>query len=406
MIIDYVRKYNTDSRLRTIFVTQLAFTAAAMVSDMAYFLLLNTPGQTVHVFLCIALFCYYTFQVLAYYYVPLFINYFIFKDRDKNLRFTCIVWIINIIHICLLLANIRYPFYFSVSPQNEFTHGDYYIIRMVISYLPALISVCDLILASRMHKLTVFALLVVFLIITSLGSAVDIIFNTYSLVWPCFSAALLYAYFFIIRNDTKIDILTGLGNRYAFNEFVEKLSRSGRAELRVPFKPKRRQPEQESLPRILKKRKDAESYSIVMIDMDHFKEINDTMGHLEGDNALRDMALVIKNCVRNSDFAARYGGDEFVLATKAEYDVTVLLDRIKAAIDELNGTQKRPYKLQISYGYDKFTTNSGLSINDFLKHIDSLMYKQKNERRRASDIAQANMQAAAAKGEPDGILLP
>jgi diguanylate cyclase (GGDEF)-like protein len=215
---------------------------------------------------------------------------------------------------------------------------------------------------------------------TCIGSTLDFIFKENSLVWPGFVSALLYMYFFIIQNDSKIDSLTGLSNRYSFNEFINKIANIPNIEFRMPFHPRRRNTESKSG----RKRK-PESYSIVMIDMDHLKMINDTLGHLEGDNALRDMAQVIKNCVRQSDFAARYGGDEFVLAARSDHDITILLGRIQSAIDEINAKNERPYKLQISYGYDTYAVNSGRSINEFLKHIDGLMYKHKNERRRSSD---------------------
>jgi diguanylate cyclase (GGDEF)-like protein len=176
-----------------------------------------------------------------------------------------------------------------------------------------------------------------------------------SLVWACFSASILYIYFFIIRSDSKIDSLTGIGNRYSFNEFINKLS----------------------------KQNTKEDYSIVMIDLDRFKEINDTLGHIEGDNALRDMAVIIKGCIRYSDFAARYGGDEFILATKAESDIKRVIERINETIDNQNRKRSRPYQLYMSYGYDVYTTNSGQSIHEFISRIDSLMYKQKEERRKA-----------------------
>jgi diguanylate cyclase (GGDEF)-like protein len=157
--------------------------------------------------------------------------------------------------------------------------------------------------------------------------------------------------------DSKIDSLTGIGNRYSFNEFIHQVSGQNAKQ----------------------------SYSVVMIDMDHFKAINDTLGHLEGDNALRDMAVIIKGCIRHSDFAARYGGDEFVLATQKESDITRLMERIQQAIDNQNEKNVRPYKIQISYGYDMFTPNSDQSIEAFLSHIDSLMYKHKAAKRRSTD---------------------
>ena len=122
-----------------------------------------------------------------------------------------------------------------------------------------------------------------------------------------------------------------------------------------------------------------------MIDMDNFKRINDTLGHQEGDNALRDMAAIIKKCIRSRDFAARYGGDEFVLAARTENDIEALMRRIQEAIDQHNAKQTRPFKLAISYGYDVYTADGSRKIEEFLTHIDSLMYKHKAERRRSGD---------------------
>jgi diguanylate cyclase (GGDEF)-like protein len=119
-----------------------------------------------------------------------------------------------------------------------------------------------------------------------------------------------------------------------------------------------------------------------MIDMDHFKEINDTLGHLEGDNALRDMAAIIKGSLRSNDFAARYGGDEFVIAARAEFDINRIMERVQAAIDNQNSKNLRPYKIEISYGVGVFTSQSDQSIEEFLVHIDGLMYKHKAERHR------------------------
>ena len=117
-----------------------------------------------------------------------------------------------------------------------------------------------------------------------------------------------------------------------------------------------------------------------MIDLDHFKKINDTLGHLEGDNALRDMAAIIKGSIRHSDFAARYGGDEFILAVKAEFDIQKLLQRIQESMDNQNQKKIRPYTIEMSYGWAVYTANSCQAVDDFIKHIDKLMYSEKRRK--------------------------
>jgi diguanylate cyclase (GGDEF)-like protein len=211
-------------------------------------------------------------------------------------------------------------------------------------------------------KKSQYILALIFLLLNGTGSSIDTITGTTTLIWPCFVAALLYTYFFIIRTDSKIDSLTGIGNRYAFNEFIDKLASQNVKE----------------------------SYSVVIIDMDHFKEINDTLGHAEGDNALRDMASIIKGCIRHSDFAARYGGDEFVLVARAEYDIETLIKRIEKSMEIQNEKHIRPYTLEMSYGYDVYTAGQSRSMNDFLHHVDSLMYQHKAGRRRRGKDAQSS----------------
>jgi diguanylate cyclase (GGDEF)-like protein len=267
------------------------------------------------------------------------------------------LWILAF-NLLLLLFNLKYHFYFYISGDNYFIQGKYYAIRLVISYAVILIGVIDLFRSKHVLRKSQVGLIVFFSLLTGLGAAMDYVFTSLNLVWPCLTGALLYFYFFIVQSDLKIDSLTGLGNRYSFNEFISQLVR-GNAK---------------------------KSYHIVIIDMDGMKNINDTLGHLEGDKALRDIAAIMKGVIRHSDFIARYGGDEFILAVRAEYDIEKLLERIQMAITLQNEKNIRPYKLKISYGCAIFTTNSGQSIEVFLRHVDGLMYQQKTTRRKNAGL--------------------
>ncbi|WP_245535070.1 GGDEF domain-containing protein [Leadbettera azotonutricia] len=282
------------------------------------------------------------------------------SSRVKNL--TYIAWIVTAVHIVLLVINYKTHFYFYIDEEsNIFVHGSLYIIHMIIAYSPIALVVFNIVVSSKVFKKNQFVLLALFIFLICLGSNIDLIIGTSFLIWPCFTASILYAYFFIVRTDTGIDSLTGIGNRFAFNEFIDKLSRQSARE----------------------------SYSIAMIDLDHFKQINDTLGHAEGDNALRDMAAIIKGCIRHSDFAARYGGDEFVIAVPAAYDIGRLMERIQLAMDTQNEKHSRPYTIEMSCGYDVYTTGVDKSINEFINRIDTLMYQQKEERRRQNGLRTA-----------------
>jgi diguanylate cyclase (GGDEF)-like protein len=285
------------------------------------------------------------------------LDYLSFKDQKRTKHILGIISGILAVHVILLLLNLRFGFYYTFNPENVFIRGKYSVIRLIMTCIPVLMVFIDLGFMAKTFVEFQTLLSFFFILLTGLGSAIDIVLGTAGLIWACFVSGLLFTYFFIIRSDSKLDSLTGIGNRYSFNEFIDRLS----------------------------KQNSKQPYTVVMIDMDHFKEINDTLGHLEGDNALRDMAAIIKGCVRYSDFAARYGGDEFVLAAKEEHDIKRVMERIQVAIDLQNEKKVRPYCIQISYGYDVFTPNSGQSIETFLRHIDTLMYKHKAEKRRSTD---------------------
>jgi diguanylate cyclase (GGDEF)-like protein len=351
---DYLRKYNTDTFQRSVFLHILVFAFIPMICDLLYFLIHGLPGRLIYVLFYIVVDVYYSFQLLSFLYIGVFIDYTVFKDPGRTKKIIRVVWVIAALHVLALAVNLFYPFHFYVvEPENILVHGNFYILHIFISYSPLLFILYDIIFSSKDFKKSQYLLTLIFLLLNGVGSLVDAITGTTTLIWPCFTAALLYAYFFIIRTDSKIDSLTGIGNRYAFNEFINKLASQSVKE----------------------------SYSVVIIDMDHFKEINDTLGHAEGDNALRDMAAIIKGCIRHSDFAARYGGDEFVLATKAEHDIEKLIGRIERAMGIQNEKHIRPYRLEMSYGYDVYTVGQSRSINEFLNHVDGLMYQHKAERR-------------------------
>jgi diguanylate cyclase (GGDEF)-like protein len=182
-------------------------------------------------------------------------------------------------------------------------------------------------------------------------------FTGYRIIWPVIAALLLFIYLFVILKENKTDYLTGLDNRYSFFEFVHKFSRN-------------------------KKNK---SLIIAMIDILNFKSINETYGNLEGDNALRNMSQILKFCCKKTDFAARYGGDEFVLAVKTETDINELLDKINESLNLYNKNNRKPYDIKIIYGFDEYFSDDTRRIDDFLNHINSLMRMNTEEKRRAGD---------------------
>jgi diguanylate cyclase (GGDEF)-like protein len=359
IIIDYVRKYNTDPVQRRLYLAVLVSAMTAVITDAFERLISGIPGVPVTYALYGSLNVFLIAQNCTYYLTFVFIDYFAFRNAKRAEKILKIMALFLGLYVLALVFNLPRHFFFSISADNHYTPGGFYPLRLIISYFPLVLCFVDIAFSAKQFTLSRVYSIIFFGILVASGAVTDILLRSSNLMWPCFAAAMLYFYFFIVQSDSKLDSLTGLGNHFSFNEFIDKLSRASARE----------------------------SYSIVMIDMDHFKEINDTLGHLEGDNALRDMASIIKGCIRESDFAARYGGDEFVLAVRAEYDVTKLIERIKNAMDHQNSNAGRPYKLRMSYGWDMFIPGGNRSIKDFLSYVDRLMYQNKTENRKKERLA-------------------
>jgi diguanylate cyclase (GGDEF)-like protein/PAS domain S-box-containing protein len=160
-----------------------------------------------------------------------------------------------------------------------------------------------------------------------------------------------------LRALSLVDELTGLYNRRGFLALAQqqlKLARRGHREVVLLF-----------------------------VDMDDFKEINDTFGHNEGDVALTRAAQVLRKTFRDSDILARLGGDEFVvLATDtAAATSDIIVSRMRRELQERNEEDGYPYRLSFSVGAARFDPDAPPSIEELLATADSMLYQQKRHRR-------------------------
>lgn len=117
--------------------------------------------------------------------------------------------------------------------------------------------------------------------------------------------------------------------------------------------------------------------SIVMMDMTGFKEVNDTYGHLMGDAALQAASLCIRDCLRESDFVARFGGDEFVVLmpeTGVE-EAAAATRRISEKLVEVR-VSGIPLKLTADFGFSRYPED-GKKLAAVLQRADDRMYVEK-----------------------------
>jgi len=124
-----------------------------------------------------------------------------------------------------------------------------------------------------------------------------------------------------------------------------------------------------------------------MVDLDHLKEINDTFGHAEGDNAIKITGQVLKETLGNRGFVGRYGGDEFlaILPIREDDDKAEWIDRIRKNVkekyDAYNETSGKPYYVEMSVGAVELLGAERLEFSELIERIDEKLYEAKKSRR-------------------------
>ena len=118
----------------------------------------------------------------------------------------------------------------------------------------------------------------------------------------------------------------------------------------------------------------------IMMDIDSFKSINDTFGHLTGDDAIENTGKLLLGVISKNGIAARYAGDEFVviLKIKSKDEITSLIQRIEKATEEFNASSQKQYKLSFSFGYSIYEKND--TTDEFLGRMDRAMYNEKHRK--------------------------
>ena len=161
-----------------------------------------------------------------------------------------------------------------------------------------------------------------------------------------------------LRSLSLIDDLTGLYNRRGFadlgEQYLKLARRSGRG------------------------------VTLVYLDLDRFKTINDSLGHHVGDRALIRIADILKATFRRSDIIARLGGDEFaVLALEASTESSeTLIARLRERVEAFNRSGPDPFRLSVSIGMTRHEGDMRVRLEELVAEADNAMYEEKRGKRR------------------------
>ena len=277
------------------------------------------------------------------------------KDIRKVRLSSILMWLMGI----LLLGNLFGKYLFYLGADRTYHRGPLFILTYVFSYSYVVLAwiriIQNIIRKDTKEDRKVLIRLLLFPVAPGVAGIIQFIYPRLPVACMAMSLATLILYLMWTDELISIDPLTGLNNRKQLNLSFEQLRRS---------------------------KGEQEKIYLLLVDANHFKYINDTYGHLQGDNALKLIARALREGCKSSDrraIIARYGGDEFVVLTSSEGGAIneELKNSIKARLAELVENEKLPFELTISIGIA--TLNDDDSLKDLIEKADAAMYDEKKK---------------------------
>ncbi len=281
-------------------------------------------------------------------------DYLIYRNGDRLKSIAIPLAMPAAINLVLSMLSIFTGWMFTVDAHNIYQRGSLFLLMAAISYFYLVFTFLQILLKqNRIQKQYYFPILA-FAIPPFIGGVLQTLFYGLSLIWVCMTISVLIVFINIQTDQLNTDFLTGLYNRRQLDNYLKRLQRN----------------------------KEQRLLGGLMIDLTEFKVVNDVYGHDEGDKALQQVARILQETFRVKDFVARMGGDEFIVLMEVESraDLENIVGRLQGNMAKFNEQRLLPYEIQLSIGYDCYDSRLHHDFTEFIKHIDRLMYKNKQEK--------------------------
>lgn len=279
------------------------------------------------------------------------------RVMKKYMRICTVPFVINVI----LCATSPFTHWiYSINENGIYSRGMLYPVNIILSYIYYVTSVLILIRYmskdERMRTNRELKYLMLFPVAPLVGSILQNLFYGISVVYISVLISFLIIFINVQNAQIYTDAGTGLKNKSYLSVYLnEKLMSLKRNHL----------------------------IGVVLIDLDYFKNLNDTYGHTAGDEALKDVAHILNQTFdTNVDCLSRFGGDEFVviLIRNSEEEIQQEIKRLKENVNKFNLEKSREYKLHFSVGYGIGRGNENIeeiTLDRLLKTADVKMYEDK-----------------------------
>jgi diguanylate cyclase (GGDEF)-like protein len=259
----------------------------------------------------------------------------------------------------LLSINIFYPVAFHLDDQNIYQRGDWLWLSLLFVFGMILYTVYLAIKNRKELSDKMILFIAFFALLPVLVSFIQLFVYGLILTWAVVALGVVFAYYLIEISGNSEDHLTGLYSRKKMEEIL-----TGKVEERA-------------------------SFSVIMIDLEYFKEINDKYGHKQGDEALQHFAKVLLRTFKDTFHVTRIGGDEFLLISKDEVSIDLDEYRNRLRQEIMDSTHAILQEFGFSFGAKSYDDSMDYSVDSIMDEVDALMYQDKavnkNYKRRKTD---------------------
>lgn len=302
---------------------------------------------------------------LSFFFLPfpsaiwlMYVHYQLFGSKKHMMRLLHALSPILAFNGAMTFASIWTGWYFSISADNRYSRGPFFWVHVVIAFGLLAISFAMIWQYKSAQDPKLHRTLLLFIVPPLAGAFLQSLFYGLSLTWASITISILIVFLGIQNRGLNIDSLTGTYNRRHFERIItNKISRSKH-----------------------------DGFSVIICDLDNFKQINDCYGHDVGDEALQQAVALLRQALRKDDLIARLGGDEFYVVLDIDDD-EMLQRRVKGIahiFEKHSKDSSRPYQLSVSMGAAVYDQAKDQSAEAFLRRVDQLMYQEKNRRQTLS----------------------
>ena len=298
---------------------------------------------------------YFTINIVFGYVWCLYAVYKMFSSPRRVRRYAKIICGPAVIALLLVWTTPLTGWVFSITENNSYQREDLWLVPAIATVAYVVFGVVYIYLNRK--RINKYMIMPIALIISPIfiGALIQALLPGTAIIAMVVTISLVGLYASTQSEFAYIDRLSGVYNRRYLDDYLTGLNEDDN------------------------NKKKQKTITGIMLDMDKFKAINDNFGHHVGDDAIAQVGGILRENLGKMNFAARYGGDEFIIITPMldSDSIENLIQKLTDAANKKNASGEYPYVLEFSYGYAQFTVGKEKNYDGFMQRMDDNMYQYK-----------------------------